>query len=362
MKKNNFILKNSKSMQIKSRILVVGFIFSITTFLILSDASKIYKSEMAFLIVPKNEIFAQQTEHVVENISQFPKLLSFYDSLIKFNPQLKDEFLGEKSSERKKLWNKKIETSRSANGKGTILTMSILSKNKTDAEIISKKSSENLFRMASSFYNIKKDLDIRLIEGPIISITFKNLPWIIFISVVIGMVTSLALNLFLDFLEKVVFSKKINLPLSPLSNLKNKFKQKKPIITETEKDGTDLNCYNIPYDSPYEFKELEEDKIQIKNNLEEEFAQEDNSKPFNASNYPNFPEIPKSYTKEASAPDNLPIAEIPNIFELPKNKESAEEKPVPGSEEKSNSIAMKMHEPTKEELKERLNKLLRGDI
>ena len=65
--------------------------------------------------------------------------------------------------------------------------------------------------------------------------------------------------------------------------------------------------------------------------------------------YPNFPEMPVRETKKSGAPENLPIADG---FPEEHQKVSQQEKPRIETN----------REPTAEELRERLNRLLRGEL
>ena len=69
--------------------------------------------------------------------------------------------------------------------------------------------------------------------------------------------------------------------------------------------------------------------------------------------YPNFREVPKHAEQKASAPENLPVADDSFFMQTGLN-----------TQEKSNSekSEIKKPEPTADQLKERLNKLLRGEI
>jgi hypothetical protein len=68
--------------------------------------------------------------------------------------------------------------------------------------------------------------------------------------------------------------------------------------------------------------------------------------------YPNFREVPKYTQQKNAAPANLPVAD--DSFFL--NSNQGPQKEEVKIEEKAT------HEPTTDELKERLNKLLKGEI
>jgi len=75
--------------------------------------------------------------------------------------------------------------------------------------------------------------------------------------------------------------------------------------------------------------------------------------------YPNFPEMPVSHKVESSAPANLPVADDSFFIQ---NEAPTESSPSQSVESERDSIASETREPTPEELKKRLNELLKGKI
>lgn len=319
-------IKSFSDMRFVTRIFVVGIIFSITASLILLDALKQYRATVTIMVIPKNEIMVQQSADVVENIMEFSRMLSFYDRLVKFNPEIEDNFLGLNSDKRKKSWNDMLEVSKNNSEKGTLINISILADKPDQAEIVAKKTAHTLFGVVSNFYNIKTDLDVVMVEGPIASVVLKSWVWILVFSLFIGFVCSSILIFLLKLLEKIVKPSRIVLKPSPIRGLRKKFEQKQ----QEEK----IKNTEFEYDVPYDFE------IQAEKEKDYEDV------------YPNFPETPKTSVKKSSAPENLPVAEDMSFFEETQMKEEKQE----------DSIEMKKEEPTQEELKARLNKLLNGDM
>lgn len=291
-------------------VFIVGIIFSVTTMLILLDAFKEYKSSISILVLPKSELIAQQSGDVVENIAEFPKMLSFYERLVKFNPQIKDDLVGMRPDEKKDEWNRRIDVFTENNNRGNIIILTVYGKTPAEAEMLSKKTATTLFSTVSNLYDIKTDLNISIIDGPFVTGVLRNIFIILLASLLIGFIASFLLNFLLKVLEKTVRPGIYSFDKSPLIGLKNKFSKKNEDIFIKNED--------VLQDVPYDF----EDRI-----IEEEFK------------------APNISVKNASAPANLPIAED---FE-----EFVEEK---------NVIELKKEEPNAEELRERLNKLLRGDM
>ena len=74
--------------------------------------------------------------------------------------------------------------------------------------------------------------------------------------------------------------------------------------------------------------------------------------------YPNFREVPKYAQQKASAPSNLPIADDSFSMQVGLNDQKQSEQKQIISEK----TAIKKPEPTDDQLKEKLNQLLRGEM
>ncbi|HAV11797.1 MAG TPA: hypothetical protein DCX32_04645 [Candidatus Moranbacteria bacterium] len=354
-----------------TRVSVVGVIFTVTALFILADAFKEYKSTVTILVAVKSETLSRQAGPVVENIAEFPRTLSFYERLLKFNPDVKDGFVGKNPRERKKLWNRQVEVSSGKSDQGTIVTLSVFGKTPVQAELLSRKTSDTLFNVVGNFYNIKTDLNISIIDGPLVSASWRNWFFTALLSLLSGFAASLLLNYSLEFLEKpsgpasrrrAAISasrggpKRPSFKKSPLADLKQRFAKK----TEEKESPASKQEEGLPQDIPYHFEEEAmggdvpaAPYFDLGEHEKEEVAS------FDKGDYPNFPEIPKGPARSASAPANLPIAEEFFPFEEPgKKMEKNEEK----LEEPQSFVEMKKEEPSEEELRERLNKLLKGDM
>lgn len=319
-------------------VLIVGIIFSATFLLILLDLFKEQKATSSILIIAKSEQASSQIESITNNIAEFPKMLSFYERLIRSNSQIKDNFSGKSQDEKKELWNRKIDVSIGDSEKGTIIYVSAYSKSSADAEAILKIINANLFQITSDYYDTNNDIDISIIDGPIVSTVSRKFIAITFLSFITGMLLSLLLNLALNTFEKIIEPKKIRRAIFP----KIKF-DKDIVISEIGKEN------EYKYDIPYDFEKLSDEKDDDVENLEV-----DNEYAFTDNSYPNYPEMPRIESKKASAPDNLPIFNSYEELEVVEDKKNVKQE--------TEFVEIKKEEPTAEELRDRLNKLLRGDM
>lgn len=261
---------------------------------------KSYKSQVTILLIPKSEKIAIHSEQIAQNLTEFPRNLSFYEKLLADNKNIKDELAGCSKDKRKKLWNKKLEINREKNS--GIIKIGISNDNQVKSEKIARQTAFTLFNTASRYYNIKNEIDLRIIDEPITSLKMKSWPWLIFLSVLAGT--------FLSYLITSIFSKAEIFFLKARSgiNLAKPYRQ-------NFSSWTDATQRKEKSDKP-----------------------EKKSKPITAA-------------KKSQAPSNLPIADDSGaaLEDAGINKDATEK-------------IISSEEPSEEELKERLNQLLRGEL
>lgn len=268
---------------------VLAIILTATFGLLFLGNFRSWKSDISILIIPKNESASFQADQIMENLTDITHRLSFYDRVLFDNKNIQDPFVGLGKDQRKEKWNESFEIERLPNS--TTLNISVFNKDKSEASKIARQMALSLSEVASRFYNIQTELEFRIIEGPISSSYVRNWPWLIALSVLLGLILSYLVLFIFN-----IFSRKI----------------RGKVIEKVS--GRD-------YFSP------SAEKTYIPKNIAHQRA-----------------------VKKATAPSNLPIAEE----ETEKPVEIFASLEEPGLENKG--------EPTDEEYRERLNKLLRGEI
>jgi hypothetical protein len=180
----------------------------------------------------------------------------------------------------------------------TTLNISVFNEDKAEADKIARQAALSLSEVASHFYNIQTELEFRIIEGPISSVVVRSWPKLVLVSILAGILAA--------YFTLLVFN------LFP-GKIRHRIKR---------------NIVRRDYFSP---------------------------PAGNAGLYLEKEFLLRPSAKKASAPANLPIAEedIPNVPHQP-SSEIIASIPVPD--------AKKEGEPTDEEYRARLNRLLRGEI
>lgn len=349
MKQNNLEKKYLEISRMSVRFLVVSAILSVTIFLLLLDSVKLYRSTVLVMVVPKSQIAIEQKSDIVQNVREFPKMLSFYDRLLNENPQIKDAAAGYPQDKRKKVWNEFIQTKQADTKADNVVEISLIAKTQADAEFLSKKTTQALFGVMSRYYNLKSDVSVQIVDGPITTAIVRGWFWLLTLSLVLGMGLAFLFKQLLAFAQKTVRSNKQALDMVNLAGLGERwFKQKEQ----------NLNSLEDLYLSEEKAEVLKEQifKKEAQSELEKQTVSKPIFKEANAQ-YPNFPEMPKMHVPKASAPDNLPIAASDDFYQEtiiePKEVFAQEEEKIMQKEPQH-------HEPTQEELKRRLNQLLNG--
>ncbi|NTV41231.1 MAG: hypothetical protein HGA61_03070 [Candidatus Moranbacteria bacterium] len=336
---------------------LVAIFFSLAFFLLGIQKIKTYQSQMTIFIIPKSTNAIAQQEKILANIIHLPETLSFYDRLLKDNPSFEDSSAGESAAKRKAIWNK-MSSIKKISQEGSIISISISIDSKADSNFIISRVTRTLFDLTSAYYDVKNDIDLRAVDGPITRTIFPGWQWLLLASVIFGMLVSLVIDK-----KTVLFKRKTstlqdifkNNPLKNLANLKND-SQAMPIealenFYEKEVEQSDQfqaeNFKKVQEKEPVDQLIITE-QADVDHNVAEE--PENLKAIMNRFVYPNFPEMPTHKIEESFAPDNLPIGD----FET--------ETLLEADSERQTTIEKKTHEPTAEELKNRLNQLLKGDI
>lgn len=263
----------------------IAAILVVVVFLSFISNYKKYQSEIRVLFVIRNEKLSQDSERIVENFLEFTKYLSFYDRFLE-EGKFPEIFPGKSKDEKKKLWPGVVSAAR-VSGSQTV-QITAWANTEDLAKTYSRQAVLTLVNFSSKYYNLRDDVELRIVEGPIIAPYYQNFAPLIILALAVGCILALLINIFVD---KVIGSTG-------------------KLFFQPKKD------YSI---------KLESDESIIQPEAKTEIQA----------------------VKKYQAPANLPIiseeeivAEIPEKLAKPKN----------------------YSEPTEEEIKRRLNQLLKGGM
>ena len=146
---------------------VTLFFVMLASLLFWLDGFRVYQSEVQILVVGR--VSSVATDQVVENFGELAGTLSFYERLLENHPDIEDSFEGYTKDQRKKLWNETVEVVQNENSG----VLSVLAQGDTQAQAkrLSEATVATLFSLASLYYNIDTDIDLRVIDESIVETT-----------------------------------------------------------------------------------------------------------------------------------------------------------------------------------------------
>lgn len=342
--------------------IILAFVLSLAFFLSGIAKFKTYQSEMTILVIPKSANAIAQKDQVLSNLLQFPKTLAFYDRLLKDNPAFEDSSAGKSPVQRKATWNRMVATDSVAEN-GSLISISITAENENDSKLIVSKTVRSLFDFTANYYNVKDDVDLRIIDGPITKVMFVGWPLILIVSIVFGSLLASVIGR-LAVLRPKTFDLQTMLKKNPLQDLNRSregasFAMPIEALEHLYQKETAKEAYlqnDIKQDEETKTQTEVETELETREIPAEEIAHLQAIASRNV--YPNFPEMPVHGPAKSVAPENLPIADFNEGAVLSEQDENifSDKQTEPETKEEKN------HEPTKEQLKDRLNQLLRGDL
>jgi hypothetical protein len=288
----------------------VAIVVAAIIFLIGINTGKVYVGETDILVLPKSDLVGRNAEQIIQDAKEIPTFLAFYDKLVEKNSDIEDAFAELPDDKRKVMWNEELQVERK--GTSGVLAIKVTNASQFQAQVLSQQAAGDIAVVMGRYYDMKNDLDIRVVDGPIVGQVGRAISFsLILLCVVLGLLAGAIVASLANMKAERDFSMpRVSFPSFDLGKK----------IDETKKEKTKA-----------------EDGVII------------------------FPVAEKrpvvNVEKKASAPENLPIGSEFVISSLKRVKESSER------EEKIPEVSTaKTHEATEEEIRNRLNKLLGGGM
>lgn len=301
------------------------------------NKSRVYESETDVLFLPKNETTSRDLSQIIGNFQQVLMSLAFNDRISDGSDALTPG-VDLPNYRRKEFWDAKISVTRAA--ESGVVRIKNFDADSTLAKELNQNTVENLIALAGNYYNIKTDLEIRIVDGPIVegvasqdllSTLGQSLLWALGIYVVFF------------FISPIIFIKKEGgkRDLSGRGFPPRVEPLKKSVPSVFPEEDNYFATKNF-FENVQKAKELKTASLQK-----------------NVFSLPAFPRL----GKKAPTPANLPVGEeeVPDIFRqkeiVPeiKNEDAGAKK-----EKEEEPLEYVPREATPEEVKARLNRLLRG--
>ncbi len=173
---------------------VLALFFVGTAAFTLLDTFRGYRAEVTVLVLP---LSTSQTpaEQMVENIALLPTTVSFFDAMLASDKNLTEfSALDEQSVNTRSLQWKNMLTVKRQGGSGMVTYM-IRAENQEEATRFARQISQVLFQKVGTYYDIRSDVSLRLIEGPLVRSSLTSpIAWI-FSSLGIGVALAVGIML-----------------------------------------------------------------------------------------------------------------------------------------------------------------------
>lgn len=353
---------------------LVFVVLTLAMYLLQAGTFVDYKSQINVLLLPKNERIASNIGFIKNNL----------------------EYLFDNEYERRGLDRSGIETISKQDN--TIITFEISANDQKELKNTDRKVVQDFFDIASQHYNIKSDLEMKLVGDVIVESQPKSFALALLISAVIGFVISFLVFWLTDVLDGII-EKISNITFSEekilraTEEIESKVKgQKFEKDLKDENPKTKEKSQLVADDKIGKEDAKESEKEEVKETQEKEIANK--TKGLSAierlyRSYDAPSDLGKSKKQKsapiqkAAPPSNLPIGNFEAVIETPKSEPKKEKsKPMKSSvpsnlpigdniviiggdddEDKGESLTENVAtEPTNEEYKKRLNQLLKGEL
>ncbi|MFA6048303.1 MAG: hypothetical protein WCV59_05345 [Parcubacteria group bacterium] len=262
----------------------VAAVVAVICFAIFLNNNPVYRGEIEVLLIARNSVVDGKIDSLTETAKNIPLTLSFYDRVIE-GEGLEDPSADLSAQERKAYWNSIIKTEKVDGSNIVKITAYDMDKDQAGklADIYAKELSASLAR----YYNIKTQLDTRIIDQPITAFDFEKSVWpqaakSIFWGVVAGILDILLFSFIPKSIkeknipsEKSIFTYKTDVPekTAEPDYFPVDFSQK-PEIKKQEKMITPEKKSAAPENLPFADEEVVEQKLYANGNGEKEKKEE----------------------------------------------------------------------------------------
>ncbi|MFA5776993.1 MAG: hypothetical protein WC906_00955 [Parcubacteria group bacterium] len=144
---------------------IISILATAIIFAAMFHIGDVYKSETDILLSSENPQIEKNISQTIENVIQISKTLVFYNNILKFNPEIKDQSAGLSDYDRKNYWNSVVQPKRLANSNA--IRLSVTGKNQSETEELLRASSSELSWEIKKYYDGDNSISAKIIDGPI---------------------------------------------------------------------------------------------------------------------------------------------------------------------------------------------------
>lgn len=324
-------------------------------FLIGINYNRAYIGEIEILVLPKSDMAVRNIDQIIGNVERVPFSLNFYGNLLQANRDVEDDIAELSDAKKKNALSSIYRVARVKNS--SIVKIETTGSNYSQAEALAWSVAKQIAVSMSQYYSIRTDLEIRLLEEPIISAENRTAdPKIIIPSLFFGFVFSV-LFFMLKQMQSDNFAPTLKSIMREDENMHTNipdavpFEWAEPVQKETPLSSQPSVEQIVP-------AEKKEGLIMADAVESEIFFQQGLQKRKPTPSVEHSAVTDK--TRKSSAPENLPVGSEFILNNLKLIKEKQEEARKHHFTESKDPGVPKNYEASEDEIKARLNKLLSG--
>ena len=202
-----------------------------------------YVTEVPVLAIPRDARAASLANQTVDTIAEFPLTLDFYDRLLKNNPDITDPWKGLSTEERRNAWLSHVETNR-IKGSG-VITMTVYGQSINQSRLLSQRILDALKGTVRDTYGADFDISLQTVDQPFSEARLSNpLMWGV-ASVSIGFLATMLVFGLIALVEQLV-NRATTKPVGHPDGIEAKFKPGSWQPSASESMYRPLNLPNRP--------------------------------------------------------------------------------------------------------------------
>lgn len=343
-----------------------GRAFAVTLFFVTLSAGlfwldffRSYNAEVTLLVVSRPGA-SQGSTDVAGNLAGLTQTLSFYDRVLAESNLIDDAFLGYAPDKRKEGWNDTVSV-RKLDG-GSILVVQAVGNTPEMARMLAVETVQTLFSTASFYYNVKTDIDIRIIDGPLLRYVLVKPLMFGVVSLLTGFSVTALFFLLLNAIPGFIVGRKEKISLDEIPAKRGASSEKYAVPEKAYPEFAPGET--VPWIDPKKFIPAKPTTLSFEN-----AAQEAKKRASSVMRAPAPANLPVA-SSEMDFPETDEAPPLPFEFEAPAEEvealfSSKQGEPLGFPVRGEHSIVPNMEapnrdEPTADEYKRRLNQLLSG--
>ena len=235
----------------------IAIVIAIISFLVGINMGRNFKSEMEVLLLPKNSTTSANIDGILKNAQEIPKTLKFYNQLLSQDDGIEDASQELPDYSRKQYWDSKVKIERLE--KSHILLIRVTDASQFQANLMADQAAHTLSDELSQYYNIRTELETRIIDGPLngVSMSWQSFLKTAAWSLIVGIFLAFVFFLVNGLLSKISFPKKSHIKKD------NPFAMDIPLEPDYPIEEKDFEPMvkkasapaNLPFDNQIDFEE-----------------------------------------------------------------------------------------------------------